>query len=106
MDGRRVTIVGKHWTLRYVPLRKIDGDCDAPTTPGKEIRVARRLLHRDRQQRLMETLVHECLHAANWNLSEEHVTQASSDITNVLWASGFRHQDHISRRKNGKSRKS
>jgi len=33
----------------------------------------------------METLVHELLHACNWDASEVKVDAAARDITKVLW---------------------
>jgi hypothetical protein len=68
----RVVICGKVWELVFV--KKIPaslcpddtGVCDAPTTKNKKILVSERMKDRDR----LETLIHELLHAANWNMDE------------------------------------
>jgi len=72
----------KRWGLRYLPMRRLDGECDPPEKTGKEIRVARRLLRYP--VALTETLIHEALHAGLWPLSEEAVAQIAADITRLL----------------------
>lgn len=85
----RVTICGKRWRLEYSRLpRDTDGSCDAPTVTRKRLRIARRL--RQRPRALLETLIHEAMHAAGWPLSEEHVEQTAEDVTRILWNQGFR----------------
>lgn len=86
MDGRIVTVGGKRWRLRYVALRSIDGDCDPPDAPAKQIRIA----NRTRRHPLShcETLVHEILHAADWNRTEESVGQMAADIARILQQEG------------------
>lgn len=87
MDGRRITIGGKHWRLVYVAMRNTDGSCDAPDATGKTIRIARRLKRYPRA--LAETLVHEIVHACLWPLSEEAVEQAAIDIVRLLEQEGL-----------------
>ncbi len=36
------------------------------------------------------TLLHECLHAEDWELSEKRVDQISTDIGTLLWRLGYR----------------
>jgi hypothetical protein len=62
------------------------GTCDAPNTPGKAIRILSELKGRER----LETIIHECLHAAGWELKEKSVTHAARDIARILWKLGYR----------------
>lgn len=39
---------------------------------------------------LLNTEIHEYLHAANPTMSEEHVTQQGDDLSRILWALGYR----------------
>lgn len=36
------------------------------------------------------TLLHECLHASNWNKTEKVVDRTAVDIGNLLWRLGYR----------------
>jgi len=38
----------------------------------------------------LNILIHECLHAANWNASENKVDQTACDIGGLLWRLGYR----------------
>jgi len=78
---------GKHrWELAVVPNLKNDGDCDAPDVPNKKIRVDSSL----RGRALLETYIHEFLHAACWPLSDDAVEQAGHDISRALWKLRYR----------------
>lgn len=81
-----VTIRGKRYRLRFVPGLKHYGMCDAPDKAGKEIKVRRSL----RGQLKLDTIIHECLHAALWDLGEESIDQAATDIARVLTRLGYR----------------
>lgn len=85
----RITLLGKRWNLRFVPLVKNDGDCDSPNTPGKEIRIDNRLSG----ERLLEILIHECRHAADWSRDEEFIAQEAKDMARVLWKLGYRREE-------------
>lgn len=85
----RVTLLGKRWKLKFLPLRSVSGDCDAPETPGKEIRIDSRLQGED----LLEILIHECRHAADWSRDEEFIAQEARDLARVLWNLGYRKSD-------------
>lgn len=84
----QVTICRKRWSLIFTRnLSKANhGECDHPTKKGKEIRVREGI----REQSTLETLIHEMLHAANWSLDEEFVTDSARDISRVLWKLGYR----------------
>ncbi len=85
-DGRRVTIAGKHWRLRYVPLRGDDGACDPPDKPRKEIRIARRTLRWTEAR--AEALLHEALHAHGWCLDEQMIRDYVADAVRLLTQEG------------------
>ena len=81
---------GKRWNLRIVPNLGPDGDCDKPSTRGKEIRIAARLAGVDQ----LDTLIHEMIHAGGWaTFDEAFVTHLAADIARVLWRLGYRKQD-------------
>lgn len=85
----QLTILGKRWSLRFVP--KVDskgsrGECDPPDQPKKEIRVLSRLTDEER----MEVLIHEMLHAASWHIDEKFVEQFAADAARNLTKLGFK----------------
>jgi hypothetical protein len=76
-------------TYRIVPanLRDRLGDCDPPDTPNPKIRIDNGIRrNRDR----MMAVIHEVLHACQWDLSEEAVAEISRDMANVLHKLGAR----------------
>lgn len=86
---KRVTILGKRWTLKLVPKttrRGHFGICDHPDDAGKTITVEAN--HDD--ERVLNTILHECLHAGAWNLDEGVVTQWSNDVAKILIGLGWR----------------
>ena len=79
----RTVIAGKTWTLRFVRSIthdgvKCDGLCDFEK---REIRVLSSL----NGQELVDTVIHEIMHAAGWNLHEEFVAQTAEDIAGALY---------------------
>jgi hypothetical protein len=87
MHDRSYVINGKRWRLVYQSSQgKVDGLCEAPHIPGKRIVIYRR---RDRR-RMLEALIHECLHASSWGMSEEWVEFTARDISRILWDQGWR----------------
>lgn len=82
----RVQIMDKRWTLRFVPNLANYGECQAPGTADKQIRILSTLRGKQR----LTILIHELLHASNWHLDEQFVTQAAEDIAGVLWRLGYR----------------
>ena len=82
MGDRYITISGKRWRLKYTKLRGRWGECDAPETKHKEIRIAKGVRRYKRMHAY--TLIHEALHASLWPLSEEHVHELASDLARLL----------------------
>jgi len=77
--------------------------CKGSTSPKKldlpEIVIARPIITMKeslpygdtKYARLMAiTLLHECLHASDWNKSEKVVDRTATDIGNLLWRLGYR----------------
>lgn len=70
--------------------------CDKPKSPDKKEYPAIRLpdgLPFDNDKRAKQglvSLIHECLHAENWDDSEKKVDRVAVDIGNLLWRLGYR----------------
>lgn len=82
----QIRLLGKRWKLRFTRLQKVAGGCDAPTTPNKEIRIDSHL----EGERLLEILIHECRHAADWSRDEEFIAEEAKDMARILWKLGYR----------------
>ena len=84
----RVDIRGKRWTLTVVE-RLPDasyGEIDPPNRPNKEIRIACNTTPIEQ----LDTVIHECLHAAVPDLAEDAVSESATDIAKVLHRLGCR----------------
>jgi hypothetical protein len=79
----RLKILGKCWNVSFVPrlARDVYGDCDPPDGRRKQIRFLKRL----RGQHLLEILIHECLHAADWSKDEQWIEQVAADIARAAF---------------------
>jgi hypothetical protein len=88
-----IKLVGKRWRVRFVSRMADEGRCDPPDQPHKTISIARRL----RGERQLDVLLHELLHACNWQLAEEHITQIATDIARALWRLGYRQTEAVDR---------
>lgn len=84
----RVSIRGKVWNLEESSKLppEIDGDCDAPTTKNKLIRIRSSIAG----QRLLDVLCHEVAHAALWDLGEGPIESLANAIAHQLWDQGVR----------------
>ena len=82
-----VLVNGKRWNMVFAPTPGCDGECDPPTTKGKQIRLPARL-KRD-QRRLLTVILHECLHASDWTKDETWVESTAEDLARALWKTGF-----------------
>jgi hypothetical protein len=87
MAGIPVTVNGKRWQLVFEPLKKEYGRCDSPSTPGKKITISPEVKRDD--QLYLETILHEILHAAVWNLDEEFVTEYAKVAARTAIRLGF-----------------
>ena len=81
---RILKIRGQKWRLRFVPfLGNAEGVCDKPE---RTIRIA---LGKSEQDPL-DSIIHEILHAAMWDLDEEAVFTTANAISEALWKLGYR----------------
>ena len=62
------------------------GDTDAPRFAKRELRI----LKGAKDLMLLDTLIHESLHACAWDLDEEAVGETATDIARLLWRLGYR----------------
>lgn len=86
--ARRTVIIGEQrWRIsRNKRLRKHYGECDYNT---RTIRLCSSLAGID----LLDTLIHEVIHARWPDLSEEAVEEVATTLAVVIDAEGFRHAD-------------
>jgi hypothetical protein len=82
----RLKILKKWWLLEFIKGFKLKGECDAPTTKGKKIKIRESLKGEIR----LDTIIHEQLHAADWTKDEEWVNDTATDIARNLWRLGYR----------------
>jgi hypothetical protein len=93
LEGRvgvvvRVELRGKRWNLEVIDYLQ-DGSCgsiDPSDAPQKRILIALNQTPQD----LLDTVIHECMHACIPDLAEETVTETSTDIAKVLHRMGCR----------------
>ena len=81
----RIRLAGKRYNLVRCDISH-HGECESPGTKGKKIRIKESIKGRT----LLDTLIHESLHACLWMADEEWVAQTASDISHVLWRCGYR----------------
>ena len=88
----RISVFGKPWSLLFVAYvsgtrakrgRYAGGDhgsCSRPDKAPREIKIRGDLAGR----RLLDVLIHELTHAANWHIDEDHVNRFASDVARTL----------------------
>ena len=84
----RVELRNRRWNLEGIEYLQ-DGSCgsiDPIDSPQKRILIALNQTPLD----LLDTVIHEALHACLPDLSEEAVTESASDIARVLYRMGCR----------------
>jgi hypothetical protein len=86
----RIKLNQKWWNLKFVPQLRDYGDM---VDPGKASGRVIRIGTWQGEDELLDTLVHELLHAVEPNWTEEKVTEASSEISRVLWRLGYRRKE-------------
>ena len=82
-DGlTRLNLRGRIWHLEFVDRLESGayGECDDPSRPQKRIRIAMNQSSAD----MMDTLLHELIHACMPDMSEEATLETANDISNVL----------------------
>jgi len=78
-----------------IDIRRANGYCDKPKLSKRdhpEILLPRGLLRGDsRGAKLgLRVLLHEILHAADWNKHENTIERVSKEICDLLWLLGYR----------------
>jgi NRPS condensation-like uncharacterized protein len=76
----KATILGRSWSFVLLKLRDRWGDCSDPNKPRRTIRIE----EKQNDKQLIDTTVHEMLHAAGWHIDEEFVEQFAQDVAHVL----------------------
>jgi len=81
----RVRILGKTWNVRFAPVAEMGRDygaCDPPNVRGKEITLRDDLRGRE----LVDTVIHESLHAGGWHqFDEAFIERLATEISKLLW---------------------
>ena len=84
---------GKRYRITMATKRALKGhygDCDSPTEHEKVIRINKGLMKPGEDQQLMETLIHEGMHACTWDAAEEMVHGTAESLAKLLWRCGYR----------------
>ena len=84
----KVLLRGKRWILETIEYLH-DGSCgsiDPVNTPNKRIIVALNQTPQD----LLDTVIHECMHACLPDICEETITESATSIATVLHRLGCR----------------
>jgi len=84
----RVTVRENPFNLLFTNRmsKKVLGLCDPPGVEPRTIKIRKSLKGEER----LDTIIHELLHAAQWDLSEDAVEETASDIACALWQLGYR----------------
>lgn len=87
-----IKINKKNWKIKIVKSTEMSqsslGECDHPDQKKPEIWVKRSQKPID----LMDTIIHEVLHAVRPELSEEAVLDTATTIAKALWKLNYRKQ--------------
>lgn len=90
-----IKINKKNWKIKIVKSTELSpstcGECDHPSTAKPEIWVKRSLKPKD----LMDTVIHEVIHAIRPELSEEAVLETASTIADALWKLKYRKEKKL-----------
>jgi len=82
---RRHVCIIKRARQRDLLLMDADSDCESPGTPNRTIQILRGL----RGKRLLRALLHEGIHAVDWNISERKVDLLAQNLARLLLATGW-----------------
>jgi hypothetical protein len=85
----RVRLGGRYWELRFVPNLRNAGEVDFGM--NLESRIIRVRLGQSAED-MLDTIVHEALHASRPELDEDAVTKTANDVSRLLYRLGYRRQ--------------
>ena len=79
--------LGRKYELIYmdVPPDELYGNCSAPMDKPRQIKINTNLA----PEHTLEVLIHESLHACDWNAQEWFVEQTAKDIAKFLTKLGY-----------------
>jgi hypothetical protein len=85
---KRIKIGGKYWSIETASNmpRSLYGWCSSPDSKGKLIQIRETL----KGEAMLDTIIHEMMHARHWDLSEETVCEFATDVARFLFAIGYR----------------
>lgn len=93
IDFLMVRLGNKLWRLQYADDLKGDvGSTDRPNRIRKKIQI--KTMQTEKEE--LDTLLHECRHAQNWNESETAVARDAKELTEILWTLGWRRDPSLS----------
>ena len=85
----RIKVLGKYWRMVFGGVAAgEDGRCYSPDVSDRQIRLRRSL----RGSELMETVIHETLHAAGFHIDEAFVSEYAADVTKILTSKAIWHR--------------
>jgi len=86
-----ISVIGKRWKVVFGHVKPDSlGLCDPYDQPRKQITISTKLAKSGKDLMLMETALHEILHAACWSLDEEYVEGYAHAAARALYRLGFR----------------
>ena len=83
----RVRLGGRYWKLRFVPNLNNYGEVEHGDTADTRII---RVRIKQGQQEMLDTLIHEALHASLPLLDESAVHATANDLSRLLWRLRYR----------------
>lgn len=85
MASNVFTFNGVKYKLEWVKFEDF-GECDPPDSENPTIKIDLR----QGEKELLNSLIHEGLHAVKWNLHEKTVRKMADDLAKFLWRLGYR----------------
>jgi hypothetical protein len=86
IDPQKAIIRGVEYTIFTKRMKAFFGLCDHPSSAVREIWIK----SNQTGKVMLDTLIHELIHASFPDLKEEAVLETASDIATVLWDLGYR----------------
>jgi hypothetical protein len=81
----RVKIIGKYYDMRFAKGLKLKGFCEGPQVKGRKILISDAL----KGEKKLDIILHELLHAGDWDKDEEWIAQAATDFARILTKLGY-----------------
>ncbi len=86
-EVRSIVLRGKRFAFKKSGnLKKLYGYCTSPLDTNRAIIIDKNL----KGQQELDTIIHEMLHACFWDVGEDAIGEAASDIAKALWRMGFK----------------